>query len=196
MEIGRKHVLEERFLYFRHNFISLPIGMKNVVMKISALLLSVWYCLSIIGFDVHTCSSEGVSHVMTSFTSIDCETIHGDHRCSGAHHHDCDHPECHAHHAHGAAEDCSCKTDGETHIHTQKCCTDDYQTIVLTGVRVDENHSHYDECHCGNCPCVEATACDALSLLLASVNKEKHIVIPDSGLIVPEVQALFGIWRI
>ena len=189
MEIGRKHVLEERFLYFRHNFISLPIGMKNVVMKISALLLSVWYCLSIIGFDVHTCSSEGVSHVMTSFTSIDCETIHG------GHHHACGHHDCDGHHHHHEADGCSCRTEGVTHIHTQQCCTDDYQAIVLTGIRIDETHGHYDECHCGHCPCVEATVSEALHLV-ASNKIENHIFIPDSGLIVPEIQALFSIWRI
>lgn len=152
--------------------------------------MSVWYCLSIIGFNVHTCSAEGVSHVMTSFTSIDCETIHG------GHHHSCCHGECEAdHHHHDASDDCSCRTEGATHIHAKECCTDDYQVIALTGIRIDDNHGHYDECHCGHCPCVEATASETLPLL-ASVNIEDHIVIPDSGLIVPEIQALFSIWRI
>lgn len=150
--------------------------MKNVMMKIFALLLSVWYCLSIIGFDVHTCSAEGVSHVMTSFTSLDCETIHG-------------------HHHHEASEPCSCRTDGGVHIHAEKCCTDDYQVISLTGVRTDETHDHYDECRCGHCPCIDAAVSEALSVL-ASIDPEKYVIIPDSGLIVHEVHALFGIWRI
>ena len=189
--------VEEHNLFSWHNFVTLPIGMKNVMMKISALLLSVWYCLSVIGFDVHTCSSDGTSHVMTSFTSFDCETVHDSHVCADDHHHhhsdEC--CSCRDHHHEGASGDCACRTSGETHIHTQKCCTDDYQVIFLTGVRSGENHGHYDECSCGNCPCLDACPSDAICLY-ASDKKEKHILIPDSGLIVSEFQALYNIWRI
>ena len=50
--------------------------MKNVLMKISAIALVIWYCLSIIGFDVHTCSETGDSFVHISFTSHSCHDIH------------------------------------------------------------------------------------------------------------------------
>ncbi len=158
--------------------------MKNVMMKISALLLSLWYCLSIIGFDVHTCRHGGDSIVTTSFTAIDCETIHPEHDACAHSHHDSD---CHCHEA--------CCADGGTGFHPQKCCHDDYQVIFLTGIRMEQEHEHYDECHCGCCPCLEASVAGMTSSFAENFNS-RHPYIPDSGLIVPDCQAFFSIWRI
>lgn len=164
--------------------------MKGVMMKISAMLLVLWYCLSIIGFDVHTCSGSGEVFVAASFTDLDCENIHPEH--AGEHHH-CS---CSHHHedreSHGS---CPCVTAAELHLHASDCCSDDYQVIFLTGLRSDDEHSHYNECHCGYCPCIEASASD-LTTLFASCFKGKYRTIPDSGVSVPDAQALFNIWRI
>ena len=39
--------------------------MKGLLTKITAMLLVVWYSMSIIGFDIHTCSGSGESFVVT-----------------------------------------------------------------------------------------------------------------------------------
>ena len=39
--------------------------MKNLLTSLTAVLLVIWYSLSVIGFDVHTCSGSGESYVTT-----------------------------------------------------------------------------------------------------------------------------------
>ena len=150
--------------------------MKNAMMKISAILLVVWYCLSIIGFDVHTCSETGDSFVHVSFTAHSCHDIHDDH-CDS----DCEH-DCDSH----------CEEPAEHH-HDDGCCEDEYQVISLTGLRSDDDSK---DCIHGNfCPCILDTESDTYASYADDLDS-KYCDEPDSGLIVPEVQALFGIWRI
>ena len=108
-------------------------------MKISAFMLVVWYCMSIIGFDVHTCSESGRSFVTSSILGTECEDIHPEH-----HHHD---------HCCSGCDDHTSSSD-EDRVSTEGCCTDDIKVLVLTGSNTNDGHRHYDECHCGLCPCV------------------------------------------
>ena len=150
--------------------------MKNILMKISAMLFAIWYCLSIIGFDVHTCSETGSSFVHMSFTSHSCHEIHDDH-CDHEHGHDCDN---------------HCE-DAEEHHHDDDCCEDEYQVISLTGLRSDDDSK--DSFQNVVCPCIFDSERATFSLY-ADLSDCRYLEEPDSGLIVPDAQAYFAIWRI
>lgn len=173
-------------------FVHLQIDMRNIVMKISAVLLVVWYCMSIIGFDVHTCSGSGRTFVASCISGMTCEDIHPEHHCD---HHSCcgtvrqeadDQHDCT-----GSGDGCHCLT-----LKAKSCCSDDFQVLLLTGNRTDDEHRHYDFCHCGHCPCVEAFCSD----ILPSYPQDKFMSslrIPDKGLIAGrELLSRINIWRI
>ena len=44
--------------------------MKERLLRISALMLLIWYCFSVIGFNVHTCRASGDSFVTTVLTGL------------------------------------------------------------------------------------------------------------------------------
>lgn len=168
--------------------------MKGIVMKICAVFLAVWYCMSIIGFHVHTCKETGRTYVATFAEGLTCADIHPEYHCHASHCHSSQDHEC-CHHGH----DC-CGIHSETHqdacVDAQDCCTDSYQAITISGFRADEDHRHLDERHCGWCPCLLA---DAMSHTFL---QHRHSVIlksmiPDSRDIVPcDPQVTFNIWRI
>ena len=114
--------------------------MKNVVTSVTAFLLVIWYSLSVIGFDVHTCSDSGESYVATVIGGTACDDIHPEHDIK-----DC--PCCHHGHDADLAGDST-----ESKVSTRPCCSDNWQMIVLTGCKAQQKHEHYDECHCGLCP--------------------------------------------
>ena len=95
--------------------------MKNVITYCIAAFMLVWYSLSVIGFDVHTCSDSGETFIATVISGTACDDIHPEHEeptCS------C----CHGKHAHAEQED-------NDSLRTRPCCTDDWQMIYLTGLR-------------------------------------------------------------
>ena len=49
--------------------------MRNIVMKYLAALLVVWYSLSIIGFDVHSCTKTGETFVASIAAGVSCEDM-------------------------------------------------------------------------------------------------------------------------
>lgn len=154
--------------------------MRNVFMKISALLLVMWYCMSIIGFDVHTCRESGRSFVTSCIVGTECEDIHPehhhDHCCSGCGNHES-------------------SSEGEC-VSSDECCTDDIQVLVLTGSNTNDGHRHYDECHCGHCPCIVDCLC-GIHDFYAHLDICSKIHIPDSGFIaVEDAQPFLSIWRI
>lgn len=121
--------------------------MKSALMKISALLLSVWYCFCIIGFDIHTCKGSGGTFVATIIGGLDCKDIHPEHTCL--------HGRCNA-----VSGDHCCDSHGDhccgSHARTvgpsidgQSCCTDDMQFLALSGFRSDDERNstvHDDGC--------------------------------------------------
>ena len=163
------------------NFVPLQIGMKNVVTSITAMLLVVWYSLSVIGFDVHTCSGSGRTFIATVISGTDCEDIHPGHvksPCRCCHHNEDD-----------------TDSDGEG-IGTRPCCSDDWQMIVLTGVRTSEEHDHFDECSCGVCPCILDLHAEIIHSSI-DVYGLRALYKPGSGDFVPlDVQRTYNIWRI
>ena len=163
-------------LHYQHNFISLRVCMKSLMMKISAVLLVLWYCLSIIGFDVHTCRETGDSFVHVSFTAHSCNDIHDYHSDT-----DCEH-------------DCSSHCDEPSeHHHDDDCCEDEYQVISLTGLRSDDD---IKDCIHGNvCPCILEYESDTYTVYADNLNC-KYFEDPDSGLIVLDVQSFLSNWRI
>lgn len=103
--------------------------MKERLLRISALLLVIWYCFSVIGFNVHTCRASGESFVATVLTGISCEDIHPEHACCTGH--------CKSHCS------SSCRHhEAETAFNIdKKCCSDDYHVLLLTGAVPDDDRS-------------------------------------------------------
>mgnify|MGYP003294115270 CR=1 FL=1 len=146
-------------------------------MKISAIALVIWYLVSIIGFGVHTCSTNQRSFVTTFVSGMTCEDIHPEDHCADSH--DCADSDCCSHHP----EEC-------------EDCEDDFMALSVTGtVQSSENDSHIG-CHCGLALC-EMPAYECISISSSEIGFLKIIPKPDSGLMIPgDVQSFLGIWRI
>lgn len=83
--------------------------MKNVFLKYMSALLAVWYCMSIIGFDVHSCNATGNIFVGSVLSGTACVDIHPEHDCAG-------HGSCCSSHScceHEKAEDDCCTNEIE-----------------------------------------------------------------------------------
>ena len=193
------------FLRVGRKFVTLSVGMKGIMMKICAVLLAVWYCMSIIGFDVHTCNGSGRTFVATFAEGLTCEDIHPEHHCTPgqcrtSHDAGCCHEDCCSHSektcSHETSEGSCCGHEGESELNSPSCCSDSYQSILLTGVRADDDHRHYDECHSGIIPCIiSGHLCGLADRGLAASHMSFHL--PDIGDIVPcDRQVAFSVWRI
>lgn len=145
--------------------------MKNIVKKYCSAILVLWYCVSIIGFDVHTCNGSGRSFLANFISGMSCTDIHPEHVCGISH----DEPCGHCSHCSGCSGCCHGDTSA-TEVFaddilacvsseaclSSDCCSDHYQVLAVTGLQQEDSHRHYDECHCGHCPCL---AGHALSLI-------------------------------
>ena len=173
------------FLYgcrqrFVINFVSLQAGMKNVLTSLTAMMLVIWYSLSVIGFDVHTCSGSGKSYIATVASGFSCEDIH---------------PESHDHHAHAGCSCChSHESETTSQLDKKPCCSDDFQVIVLTGVRSGQETDIHDgpvSVQVDNCMVSAVQSLNAFYSGLRAFYK------PRSWDIVPrDVQVSYNIWRI
>lgn len=170
--------------------------MKNVLTRLTAVLLVIWYSLSVIGFDVHTCSGSGETFVATVIGGTTCEDIHPEHHkeaCS-----------C-CHHGHTSSQIAGSQgvsgAEGTDHPHgtemaTRPCCSDDWQVILLTGCKTPEKHDHFDECQCGSCPCILDIS-TGYTHSRTDIHSLRAFHNPDSGKpLPPDVQQLYSIWRI
>ena len=152
--------------------------MRKMFVKYASALLVLWYSLSIIGFDVHSCNSTGEVYVASLAGGITCEDVHPDHSCKS--HGGC----CCGHHEHGEGD----------HVGKSDCCTNDLQILELTGVYSsqqrfsDDDHS-FD--HAFNVDLVAETVVPTLQRPLLTYLRH-----PDSGVVVPDRQAFFSIWRV
>ena len=150
--------------------------MKNVFTSLTAVMLVIWYSLSVIGFDVHTCSGSGRTYIATVASGFSCEDIH---------------PETHAH------TGCRCCHSHESEtaqLDTTPCCSDDFQVIALTGVR--DSHEQ-DDC-LGRTPaqsvCIPT---HPVHISDVSVSGLRAFFKPRSGDILPrDVMVSYNIWRI
>lgn len=166
---------------FRHKFVTLQIGMKNVVMKYVSVFMALWYCLSIIGFDVHSCTRTGEKFIASAFIGTTCEDIHPEHSCH-------EHGSCCCHHGHGSHE-------GES-LEDQDCCTNDIHVLSVPGVTSDDAQRHYGEWNSNHCPC-DLHLMSECRMPSSDGNAFSYYpTSPDSGLAVPAGQALLMVWRI
>lgn len=95
--------------------------LKKLSLKVFSVMLLVWYLMSIIGFDVHTCSKDGSSSVATFISGMTCSDIHAEHGCGSDHH-------------------CSCDNDHDD------CCKDDFKCLIITGVPSYDDSGFHDDC--------------------------------------------------
>lgn len=133
------------FLQVKEKIVNLQVVRKGKIIGGAAFVLMLWYCFSVIGFDVHSCAHTGKSYVSTFLQGYTCSDIHPEHHC--------DESCCHAsdrHKTHSCELVCALLVD-ETAGH---CCVNSIKVLSLTGMPDDDEHHHYDECHCGHCPCI------------------------------------------
>ena len=153
--------------------------MRKMFVKYASVLLVLWYSLSIIGFDVHSCKSTGEVFVASLAGGIACEDVHPDHACKS--HGGC----CCGHHEHGEG----------THVGKSECCTNDLQILELTGVNISSQQRFSDDGdstdYAFNVDLVAETIVPALQRPLLMFLKH-----PDPGIVMPDRQAFFSIWRV
>lgn len=169
--------------------------MKEIVKKYCSALLVLWYCVSVIGFDVHTCNGTGRSFLASFVSGMSCTDIHPWHHCGApdsccpGHAVDCRHSCCCC-----AEAVASCRETDDLVI-ASHCCSDHYQVLAVTGMQQEDAHRHYDECHCGHCPCLA----DSYVSLPEAVARPCRLVRPVSGfgeLFRPDILTSYGVWRI
>lgn len=175
--------------------------MKKFLMNISAALLVVWYCMSIIGFDVHTCMSSGRTFIVTFAEGMACADVHPESHC-------CSSSCCSDSHdgAHAVLPRCSCSShhheDQEAGHHesstvdSQSCCSDEYQVILLSGCRMDNDSEDKFSLNRELCPCMSGIP---VSYLASASYHAGYIQYPepDSGVIMPgDICVAFGVLRI
>ena len=157
--------------------------------KYTSVLLLLWYSLSIIGFDVHSCKSTGEVFVASLVGGITCEDMHPDHSCKS--HGGCcaDHHEvsscCGGHETEHAA----------THVTKEDCCSNDLQVLQLTGVNISANERFDCSVH------LHQFVFDvdlAMELTMPTLHRTclQYLKHPDSGVVMPDLQAVFSIWRV
>ena len=102
---------------------------RNVLIRVSAIFVLIWYSLGIIGFNVHTCSASERSFIVSFLEDMSCESIHPSDHC-------------------GAEQTCCCccshhtsehHSDSDESIDEPECCTDEYQVITSMTDRVDDS---------------------------------------------------------
>lgn len=164
-------------------FVPLQISMKNLLTSLSALLLVVWYSLSIIGFDVHTCTASGEVYIATVASGFTCEDIHPASHRTGTH------P------AHSGCSCCHCHKEDASRVASESCCSDQYHVVALTGVRGTQDA---DEDLLLQCP-VAILPLDGSDKITSHIfdNGLRAFCKPGSGGLTPhDVQAVYNIWRI
>ena len=152
-------------------------------MNISAALLVVWYCVSIIGFDVHTCMSSGKTFIATFAEGVACADIHPEHHCCCASCADLDHHDDH-------------DAPGHESVDTSSCCSNEYQVIQLSGCRTqdDSDDKHFFDKISYSCIADVPVAYIAYARYYA---EHVQFLEPDSGVLPPgDLCATFGVWRI
>ena len=163
-------------------------------MKYASALLVLWYSLSIIGFDVHSCMATGEVFIASLVGGIGCEDVHPEHsykshggRCwhhavpsCCADHHE---PSCCDHHQPGSQLD------------KAGCCSNDLQVLQITGVCLSDDERLEADAH------LHQFALDvdlAMELAMPALQRQflQYLEHPDPGVVMPDRQAFLGIWRI
>ncbi len=163
--------------------------MKNMVLKYVSALLAVWYCMSIIGFDIHSCKATGNVFVNSVLSGTTCDDIHPEHDCDG-------HKSCCSSHSSACTSSC-CHSVPSTASESicsedEDCCTNQIEVLESEGVAVS-----------GDETCCQLTATLAFSYsdnndrLPHSLNVAHKVYYPALGHICRlDSQAILNIWRI
>lgn len=173
-------------------FVTLHVGMKDRTLRFSALLLVLWYCFSVIGFEVHTCRASDRSFIATFVSGLTCADIHPDHRCDKGHccshaSHDC--CETHDHEA-GC---CGHSEDDGMLFQAESCCSNDYLALVITGCATDNEDRSDIMPDAVAFPAANAVSDDFQSNISLYIYRHK----PDSGpRLNADIQSFLSIWRI
>ena len=148
--------------------------MKNMSVKYMSALLAVWYCLSIIGFDVHSCNTTGSIFVNSVLSGITCGDIHPEHDCSG----------------HGSC--CKSKSCCDHSKAEDNCCTNEIEVLDCESVIVSDDDVCVLAC------CTLEYACSVIEhSMLPDSRSAQVLYYPDPGeYATPDHQAILSIWRI
>lgn len=145
--------------------------MKSVFLKYVSALMTVWYCLSIIGFDVHSCSTTGNTFVNSILSGVTCEDIHPEHDC-------CSHSSCCSKH--------------KSHEEDDDCCTNEIEVLDSEGLSYSNDDVSVILAASSELVFIEH---DYSIMLHADVADASYK--PDSGVLRrPDIQAVLKIWRI
>ena len=143
---------------------------------------------------MHSCTSTGEVFVASLAGGITCEDIHPEHSCKShggcCGHHDVS-PCCANHHASSCCDNKHASEQSDCQVAKEECCTNDLQILQLTGVigsgneRFDVNdHEH------------QFTFDVDMAMELAMPALLKYLEHPDPGVVMPDRQAFFSIWRV
>lgn len=181
--IYAKILLNIEIIIFQWNFVSLRVDMKDLLTKCAAAVLVLWYSLSVIGFDVHTCSGSGRTFIATVISGTGCEDIHPEHNAPSC---SCCQPESHE-------DGRACGED----LRTKPCCTDDWQAIVLTGVRVNEKDQLSGFSKFGYIALNHALVQESYrNLNLYSNGPRIFYRLASGSAVARSCQEIYGVWRI
>ena len=178
-----KILLNVEIRIFQRNFVSLWVDMKNLLTKCAAIVLVLWYSLSVIGFDVHTCNGSGKAFIATIISGTGCDDIHPEH----------DTPSCKCCQKAGADQEDSC----DASLRTKPCCTDDWQVISLTGVRAMKDKVLEDyicDMQFSFNPALVHDTCENLNLN-SNISRIFYRLLPGS-VAIRSCQEAYGVWRI
>ena len=160
-----------------------------MVLKYVSALLAVWYCMSIIGFDVHSCNTTGNVFVNSMLSGTTCDDVHPEHDCSG-------HKSCCASHSCACSSSCCHSvpvTDGENvSSEDDDCCTNQIEVLESEGVAVSG-----DKTCCQLAATLAYLYFDNTDNLPHVLNVACRVYSPDLGSVCrPDQQAVLSIWRI
>lgn len=155
--------------------------MKSVFLKYVSALMALWYCLSIIGFDVHSCTVTGSTFVNSVLNGTTCEEVHPEHDCC-----------CHGSCCHNACSHDHDLPSSENVDDNDDCCTNEIEVLESEGVTTADDN---------------ASGMFDVASVLAFVENDYNTLLrteaatisgrPDSGYYrQPDILAVLSIWRI
>ena len=173
--------------------------MKEKFTQSFAFLMLAWYCLCLVGFDVHTCIRSGESIVSPLLVAADCEGLH--HHCEGDWH-SCG-ESCHccsrqSESAGGSLSELPAGSSDTVISQGASCCSDDVLLfdVVASGSDKEEVHAHHGHCtcHCGFCP----DGIEESRTLFAASFPPSGVPVPDQNLPLPSSveRSLISVWRL
>ena len=165
--------------------------MKNLGTRIFAFMLVVWYCLSIIGFGVHTCSVSKRAFLTSFISGVECADIHPSEMCKASCCSADKHKSCCGHHS--SEKNDAEHSDTGVKVTKKTCCSNAYQQIELTG------SGHVSVSEQSVSPQTLIAVCVNSSSEYNNVTYSRMIqarTLPDRDLYMGELRPLLSVWRI